>query len=201
MDRQDKVTILRLLAEHRPMTLATVRPDGWPQATTVGYASEGLVLYFLCGRQSQKATNIAGDNRISLVIDHDSSDPMGIEGLSMAARAYPVTDPTETARVLELFAAKFPEYRSLPQPDPAEMRLFMVMPEVISLLDYRKGFGHSDLVTVTEADRDKESLANLARQALLRSSERAANWQLRPPPKLRNRHRPLAGPLHLQQAN
>jgi hypothetical protein len=81
------------------------------------------------------------------------------------------------------------------------MRLFMVMPEVISLLDYRKGFGHSDLVTVTEADRDKESLANLARQALLRSSERAANWQLRPPPKLHNRHRPLAGPLHLQQAN
>lgn len=102
MDRQDKVTILRLLAEHRPMTLATVRPGGWPQATTVGYASEGLALYFLCGRQSQKATNIAGDNRISLVIDHNSSDPMGIEGLSMAARAYPVTDPTETARVLEL---------------------------------------------------------------------------------------------------
>ena len=63
--------------------------------------------------------------------------------------------------MLELFAAKFPEYRSLPQPDPAEMRLFMVMPEVISLLDYRKGFGHSDLVTVTEADRDKKALRTL----------------------------------------
>ena len=59
-------------AESAPtVTIATLRPDGWPQATTVGYVSEGLVLYFLCGRQSQKAVNIAADNRISLVIDHD----------------------------------------------------------------------------------------------------------------------------------
>ena len=27
------------------MTIATLRPDGWPQATTVGYVSEGLTLY------------------------------------------------------------------------------------------------------------------------------------------------------------
>src|SRR5262249_48566827 len=101
MTPQDKETILRLLAQHRIMTVATVRPDGWPQPTTVGYASEGLVLYFLCGRQSQKAVNIAADNRISLVIDHDTCDPMGIEGLSMAARAYAVTDPAEMAKVLE----------------------------------------------------------------------------------------------------
>ena len=78
MTPQDKETTLRLLAQNRIMTVATVRPDGWPQATTVGYASEGLVLYFLCGRQSQKAVNIAADNRISLVIDHDTSDPMGM---------------------------------------------------------------------------------------------------------------------------
>ena len=28
---------LRLLDQHRIMTLATLPPDGWPQATTVGY--------------------------------------------------------------------------------------------------------------------------------------------------------------------
>lgn len=200
MDRQDKDTILRLLAQHRLMTVATVRPDGWPQATTVGYASEGLVLYFLCSRHSQKAANIAADNRVSLVIDHDTSDPMGIEGLSMAARAFPMTDPAEMAKTLELFGAKFPEYRAMPQPDPAEMLLFRVVPEVISVLDYHKGFGHSDLVTVTAADRGMEQAKPIARQALLRLKEGAANWQLRPPPKFRNRHRPLPRPLHLQQA-
>ena len=201
MNHQDKETILRLLGQHRIMTVATVRPDGWPQATTVGYASEGLVLYFLCGRQSQKAANLAADNRISLVIDHDTSDPMGIEGLSMAAHAYPVTDSAELAKVLELFGTKFPECRTLPQPDFSAMRLFLVVPEVISVLDYRKGFGHSDLVRITEADRGSKISARIVQHALLRLTEKASNWQLRPAPKLRNRHRPLPRPLHLQQAH
>ncbi|MGA8902964.1 MAG: pyridoxamine 5'-phosphate oxidase family protein [Bradyrhizobium sp.] len=46
------------------MTIATLRPDGWPQATTVGYVSEGLDLYFLCGPNSQKAHNLAVDDRV-----------------------------------------------------------------------------------------------------------------------------------------
>jgi len=45
--------IRRLLDQHRIMTVATLRPDGWPQATTVGYANDGLTLYFLCGLDSQ----------------------------------------------------------------------------------------------------------------------------------------------------
>ncbi len=43
------------------MTIATLRPDGWPQATTVAYANEGLTIYFVCGPDSQKATNLARD--------------------------------------------------------------------------------------------------------------------------------------------
>lgn len=37
--------IIELLDGHRIMTLATNRPDGWPQATTVGYVNDGLTLY------------------------------------------------------------------------------------------------------------------------------------------------------------
>src|SRR4029077_6453718 len=181
MNHQEKETILRLLGQHQIMTVATVRPDGWPQATTVGYASEGLVLYFLCSRQSQKAANIAADNRISLAIDHDTRDPMGIEGLSMAARAYSVTDPAEMAKVFELIGSKFPEYRTLPQPDPSAMRLFLVVPEVISILDYRKGFGHSDLVTVSDADRgDRAQRVHCPAGAAAPSRER---FQLAAPPR------------------
>src|SRR5690349_10613275 len=87
-----KQKILALLDEHRIMTIATLRPDGWPQATTVGYANEGLTLYFLCGKESQKAQNLARDNRVSVTIDHDTADIMSITGLSMAARAHRVTD-------------------------------------------------------------------------------------------------------------
>jgi hypothetical protein len=49
VDDEIRKKILALLEQHRIMTIATLRPDGWPQATTVGYANDGLTLYFLCG--------------------------------------------------------------------------------------------------------------------------------------------------------
>ena len=92
MDETLEKKILELLDQHRLMTVATNRPDGWPQATTVGYVNEGMTLYFLCAPQSQKAQNLAHDDRISLTMDHDTPDPMAITGLSMAAHAEPVDD-------------------------------------------------------------------------------------------------------------
>jgi hypothetical protein len=47
------------------------RRDGWPQKTAVGYVNDGITLYVLCGEQSQKAKNLAADNRVSLTIDHE----------------------------------------------------------------------------------------------------------------------------------
>ena len=32
---------ISILNSNRIMTIATVRPDGWPQTTMVGYANEG----------------------------------------------------------------------------------------------------------------------------------------------------------------
>ena len=55
MEGKIREKILTLLDQHRIMTVATLRPDGWPQATTVGHVNEGLTLYFLCGLGSQKA--------------------------------------------------------------------------------------------------------------------------------------------------
>jgi nitroimidazol reductase NimA-like FMN-containing flavoprotein (pyridoxamine 5'-phosphate oxidase superfamily) len=59
MDHTIRQKIIELLDQHRLMTVATNRPDGWPQATTVGYVNDGLTLYFLCGPESQKAQNLA----------------------------------------------------------------------------------------------------------------------------------------------
>jgi nitroimidazol reductase NimA-like FMN-containing flavoprotein (pyridoxamine 5'-phosphate oxidase superfamily) len=130
------------------MTIATLRPDGWPQATTVGYASEDLVLYFLCGADSQKAANLARDDRVSLTIDHDIGQVMEITGLSMAAHAHPLTDAREKERILRLLMKKYPEEQPLPLPMPSltAVHLFRVISTVISVLDYTKGFGHTDLV-------------------------------------------------------
>ncbi|HUI21575.1 MAG TPA: pyridoxamine 5'-phosphate oxidase family protein [Methylocella sp.] len=63
--------------------------------------NDGLTLYFLCGRDSQKAANLARDDRVSLTIDHDTPQVMEITGLSMAAHAKAVLDPDEAARSYE----------------------------------------------------------------------------------------------------
>jgi PPOX class probable F420-dependent enzyme len=149
MNEKLKDQILTLLDQHRIMTIATLRPDGWPQATTVGYANEGLTLYFLCGKDSQKAANLARDDRVSLTIDHDSPQVMKITGLSMAARAQAVADPGEARKAMELLMKKYPEQSGppLPMPTADEVRIVRVKPVVISVLDYSKGFGHTDLVT------------------------------------------------------
>ncbi|MBB6123197.1 pyridoxamine 5'-phosphate oxidase family protein [Sphingobium subterraneum] len=148
MDQALKAKILTLLEQHRIMTVATVRPDGWPQATTVGYASEGLTLYFLCGLNSQKAKNLALDNRLSFTVDHGTENVMQISGLSMAAYAEPVTDHREGERIIQLLAKKYDAKVNvgMVMPPPDAVRLFRVTPIVISVLDYSKGFAHTDLV-------------------------------------------------------
>lgn len=149
MDHALQQFVLSQLARHRAMTIATMRPDGWPQATTVGYANDGLTLYFLCGKDSQKAANLAANDKVSITIDDDAQQVLEIKGLSMAAHACRITDETEAQHAIDLLMARYPEQKglSLEPPKPGDLALFRVTPTVISALDYSKGFGHTDLMT------------------------------------------------------
>ena len=155
MDASIRTQIIGLLDEHRIMSLATLRPDGWPQATTVGYVNDGMTLYFLCGRDSQKARNLMRNDRVSLTIDHDVSDPMAIRGLSMAARAVLAPDQARMQQTMRrMLPKKYPEYVApMGSMDLSGVLIFKVTPVVISVLDYSKGFGHCDLVRVESSDR------------------------------------------------
>ena len=43
---------------------------------------------------------------------------------------------------------KFPQIAPYAPDDMEQLVLFRITPEIISVLDYRKGFGHTDLVKV-----------------------------------------------------
>lgn len=148
MDDHLRAKILGLLDAHRIMSLATLRPDGWPQATTVGFVSDGLTLYFLCDPSSQKAANLARDDRVSLTIDHDVTSPLAITGLSMAAHARPVDSLDEIRDVVRRLREKYPEYVNFPMPPVEAIRIFRVTSVVISVLDYTQGFGHIDQIVL-----------------------------------------------------
>ena len=97
-----KALILRLLHEHRIMTLATLRPDGWPQATTVGYVNDGFLLYCFVARSTQKFANIQRDSRVSVAIGSDAANPMAVRGLSLAGHASEVHDRSEFDEIAAL---------------------------------------------------------------------------------------------------
>ena len=152
MKREFKRRIVDLLDEHRIMTVATNRTDGWPQATVVGYANDGLIIYCFVARDSQKFSNIMRDPRVSLAIARDYPQPLQIKGLSIAAQAVVIEDKGEIDHANEILLRRYPEYKVMPRPDPAAVPMLRITPEVVSILDYSKGFGHTDLVRVNDND-------------------------------------------------
>ena len=139
-----------ILDRYRLMTLATLRADGWPQATMVNYANEGLLLYFIISRQSQKYANIQRDSRVSIVIGCDFDDPRQIEALSIAANASDVRDPVQREHGVDLVLARHPALAALGRPDLTHSAVIRAYCSIVTVLDYSKGFGHADVLTVSK---------------------------------------------------
>ncbi len=146
MDGNLLEAIKTILANGKDMTIATLREDGFPQTTTVSYVSDGTTIYFGCDATSQKARNIARNGKVSLTVDLDYTDWNQIKGLSMGATAEKITDADEMKLVADLMLKKFPQVAEYVSDNLDALALFRVTPKVVSVLDYSKGFGHTDQV-------------------------------------------------------
>jgi nitroimidazol reductase NimA-like FMN-containing flavoprotein (pyridoxamine 5'-phosphate oxidase superfamily) len=154
MDSRIRRFILSIVNSQSDLTLATLRDDGHPQANTVSYASRGLTLYFGTDRNSGKVRNLQHCKRVSLTIDVPYINRSQIKGLSMSGLAELLHDDSaESVGARDLLLAKFPVPWEAPPPAPPGRVMFVrIVPELISVLDYSKGFGHTDLVRVAAAD-------------------------------------------------
>jgi len=137
-----------ILQDNRLMAISTLRRDGWPQTTMVSYANEDILLYFIVSKRSQKFANIERDDRVSIVIGRDFHDPSTIKAVSIAARASEVRDPRQRQRAIKLLLDRHPGLRKLERPESGHSAVMRANPEIITILDYSKGFGHADLLTV-----------------------------------------------------
>lgn len=146
-----KARLIGELDRRRVITVATVRPDGWPQATIVGYCNDGPQIYFMVGKLGQKYANLKANPRCSLCVGEDVTDPMTIGGASLGATVAEVTDPAELERVTQLMFARYPEYEPMmKEADMSQMAVLRATPFVASVLDYEKGFGHTTEVQLGE---------------------------------------------------
>ena len=145
----DRLT--EILGSHRLMAISTLMRDGWPQTTMVGYANEGLLIYFIISREGQKFANIQRDQRVAIAIGSDVDDPQQIKELAIAAEASEVTNPEQRERATDLLLQRRPGLKSLPRPDGARSAVMRAAPRVITLSDYSRGFGHAEMVTLGPA--------------------------------------------------
>src|SRR5947207_15197427 len=99
MDPRLKQEIISILDDANDLTIATVREDGYPQATTVSYVNDGLTIYFGCAAQSQKAKNIDRNPKVSLTVNLPYASRDEIRALSVGGKAPEIGDPRARDRV------------------------------------------------------------------------------------------------------
>jgi general stress protein 26 len=146
MDQSFKDFVLKVIDGASDLTLATVRPDGYPQATTVSYAHDGLNLYVGIGKHSQKASNVRHNNKVSLTINLPYHDWREIQGLSMSALAELLQDSRDVDQAKACLLKRFPQIAEWGAEGAQEVAFLKITPQVISILDYSKGFGHTEQV-------------------------------------------------------
>jgi nitroimidazol reductase NimA-like FMN-containing flavoprotein (pyridoxamine 5'-phosphate oxidase superfamily) len=137
-----------ILDSHRIMSIATVRPDGWPQNTVVGYANDGLLIYFMVSRASQKFANIQKDDRVAIAVAREPADVRQIKALFAGALASEVTDPKQRQLGWKLLSERHPNLAGYNLPDPGQAAMMRATCKHISILDFSEGLGHTDELTV-----------------------------------------------------
>ena len=154
MDAKLRQLILEIIEAGRDLSLATLREDGYPQANAIGYANDGLTLFFGTARNSQKIKNIKRCDKVSMTINMAYNDWNQIRGLSMAATAHVLADESqENAHAMDRLLARFPTAWDMSPPAEAGQVVFVkLVPIVVSVIDYARGFGYSELVEIGADD-------------------------------------------------
>ena len=148
IDKREKTRILDVLETVADLTIASIREDGFPQATTVSYVSDGMTVYFGTSKDSQKAANLARDSRVSITVNKPYRFWKDIVGLSAAGHATRVSEAAEYRKVGRLLFARFPDVHEYASAESEEVALFRIDLSIVTLLDYRQGFGHSSTITM-----------------------------------------------------
>lgn len=139
---------IHILDSQRIMSIATVRPDGWPQNTIVGYANEGFRIYFLIYRTSQKFENISRDSRVSIAVGGEPAQLSDVKAVYAGCKAREVTDVGERSRAWKLLAERHPNLTDLAPPGTDEVATMVAECSHVSVLDYSKGLGHTESLTI-----------------------------------------------------
>lgn len=143
-------TAVKILNSHRMMAISTVRPDGWPQTTIVGYANEGFDLFFLIFRASQKLANIQHDDRVSVAVAAEPEDLHDLQAVYAGAHAREITDPKKREDAWKLLMQRHSNLAGFQFPGAGEAAFMQATCKYVSVLDFSQSLGHREQLTIDD---------------------------------------------------
>ena len=122
----DKVT-RRLLDDRNFATVATLNPDGGPQASVVWILRDGDTVLFSATADKRKVRNLARDPRISLTV-FDAANPY--QSVELRGTAELTQDPGKW--LLRELSRKYLGEDPRPEPDEVRRLIVRVTPERVN---------------------------------------------------------------------
>ena len=142
---------IEILDTQGTMAISTLRADGWPQTTIVGYANDGLTLYFLIFRSSQKYANIQHDNRISIAVAPEPAQLVELKAVYAGATAQEITDSQDRSEAWRLLMERHANLAGFKIPGADEAVFMQAKCRHVSVLDFSQGLGHREQLTIDES--------------------------------------------------
>jgi nitroimidazol reductase NimA-like FMN-containing flavoprotein (pyridoxamine 5'-phosphate oxidase superfamily) len=166
-------TAVKILNRHRVMAISTVRPDGWPQTTIVGYVNRGFDLFFLIFRSGQKFANIQRDDRVSIAVAGQATELRDLQAVYAGAHAKEITDAAKREETWRLLMERDSNLAGFKLPEASEAAFMRASCKYVSVLDFSQGIGHREQFTVDDSGRVIEAGADKDDWAALSSATKA----------------------------
>ena len=141
---------ITILNTNRIMAISTVRPDGWPQTTVVGYANRGFDIFFLIFKGSQKYDNLQRDPRISIAVAPEPAALEDLKAVYAGLTVQEVTDWNERDQAWHLLMERHANLAGFKMPDANQAVFMRGRCHHVSLLDFTQGMGHREQLTVDD---------------------------------------------------
>lgn len=139
--------ITELLRDEEIAALATLAPDGWPSASVMHIAADGLKVYLHTFVRTRKYGEILADPKVSYVASHlpaGGYDERELtRSLQVKGRATLVTDRAEIEHAIQLSLAQFPWaaetnlFNGVKGPEESQQVFFRIDPDVAVWADNR----------------------------------------------------------------
>jgi pyridoxamine 5'-phosphate oxidase len=134
--------------------LGYVRNDGTPLLRSMGsFAPSGLDIYFSTRKQAAKVQAISGQKRISFLFEHDNQELNQWKNVLLTGDAELINPGPEQDKAVEILSNRSSRFKErIEKGELPQTQIFRLKTEEIEYLDYGKGFGHVQKITLQKPE-------------------------------------------------